>query len=188
MNKDKLNVGDICLYHGKSFVAKSIQYFMKVYAKKLGLPKRDKLYNHAFAIVEMWGKKYVVEALADGMNIQLLEKVYPDKKWKDIIVLTPRKPYSKKEKEQFNKEALKVVMVPTRYGYSDILFHSRAILSKKGYDVWKSKGEKDDDRMHCTEAVATLADKVRYDTFERPWSTNPLDLELSSKYRIKKVD
>jgi hypothetical protein len=187
MNKDKLSVGDIGLYHGSSFIAKAIQLFMKKYARKLGLPEREKLYNHAFAIIEMWGQVYVVEALADGMNIQPIEKAYPDKKWKDIIILTPKKSFSKAEKERFNKAALKSVMIPTRYGYADILFHARAILSKKGYDVWRSKGDKDDDRMHCTEAVATFANKARYDMFERPWSTNPLDLELSNKYKIKNV-
>ena len=46
MNKELLKPGDIGLYHGTTFLAKSIQYFMKKYKRMLGLPNNTKLYNH----------------------------------------------------------------------------------------------------------------------------------------------
>lgn len=188
MDINKLSPGDIGLVKGNGFVSKRIQDFMKIYKRKLGLPNNDKLYNHAFMVIDLWGQTYVAEALETGINIRPISEAYPDKKWSNIKVMTPKKAYTKEEQDQVSKVALAYVMTPTRYGFSDLLFHMMAILSSEGYDRWKGKvGLDAEKRMHCTEAVATWANKVRPDTFERPWSTNPVDIEYNKYYKVKEL-
>jgi len=188
MNKELLNVGDLGLVHGTGFLSKAIQFFMGIYHKHIGLPKVEKLYNHAFAVVELWGQLYIAEALADGINIQPVEKAYPNGKWENIKLMSPKKPYSKVEKEEFNKIVLAYALEPTRYDFSNFIFHARAILSKKGYDVWSGKtGEAAEKRLHCSEAVATWSNKVRPNTFDRPWATNLVDIEINKYYGEKSI-
>jgi hypothetical protein len=173
--------GDIGLSRNNSFISKAIRKFMNKYRKKLGLPER-RLYSHSFMIINIWGRLYVAEALADGINIVPAEKY--KKQLKNIKILTPKKKYTKAEMERVSEIATSYALTPTRYGYADLLFHAKAILSKKGYDVWAGKtGTAAEKRMHCTEAVATWSNKVRPNTFERPWSTNPLDIDLNKYYK-----
>ena len=188
VNYNALKPGDIGLVHSTGFIGRGIQLFMRMYKRKLGIPD-SKLYNHAFGVVELWGKLFVVEAQANGINVTPVEVAYPEKRWSDIKVLTPKKAYNKVEAEDYNKVAVAYAFSPTRYGYSDLLFHMRAILSKGGYEeAWGGKqGAKAEKRMHCTEAVATWANKVRTNTFDRPWCANPVDLEYNKYYTAKDV-
>lgn len=186
--KDWKKPGNIILYHGKGFVSKGIQFFMKIYNKKhLKQPKRKKYYNHAAMIIEVWGRFYVAEALGKGITIQPLEIAYPEEKYKNMLVLSPKKVYSKQEAKDVSKIASAYAFEPTRYAFGDIWHHMRVILGG-GYSKWHGKkGRKAEKRMHCTEACATWANKVRPGTFKQPYSTNPLQLELSKYYNANLI-
>jgi hypothetical protein len=189
MKNNELVPGDIGLTRSNGFISKAIRYFMDKYRKKLGLPKRD-LYSHAFMIVKMWDRLFVAEAEAEGIRVKPFEEVYPSSKWvnKNIKILTPKKAYNSNEIDTVSKIAVAYALEPTRYGYADLLFHAKAIMNKDGYDSWKGKkGEAAEKRLHCSEAVATWANKVRPKTFNRPWSTNPLDLDLNTYYKEKVI-
>jgi hypothetical protein len=45
------------------------------------------------------------------------------------------------------------------------------------------KEDKAEKRLYCSEAVATWANKVRPDTFEEPWTVNPLDIDINKYYK-----
>jgi len=185
-------VGDIFMTNfsesrKQTFVSKAINKFMNIYRKNIGLPKM-KLYSHAGLIIELWGQLYTVEALSNGVNVRPFNVAYPDKKRKDMLFRTPKKLYTKAEQEKLNKAAMKYVMHPTRYGYADLLYHARAILSKKGYSIWQDRGTKEKKRMHCTELVATLSNDVRPNTFDREWSTNPVDIMINKYYKDYKQE
>lgn len=179
--------GDILLVHGSGFISKSIQYFMGIYKKRKGIPK-SKLYNHAAIIIEVWGRLYAAEALATGINIAPLEQAYPEGKWENIKVRTPKKPYNKEEQELISKIAVAYAFTPTRYGYGDLLAHAAAIISGKGYDGWVGKKEeRAEKRQHCTEYCATCANKVRPNTYEFQWHANPVDIEINKYYVDKEM-
>jgi hypothetical protein len=181
--------GDVLLVRGNSFISKAIRFHMELYRKQLGLPKRE-LYSHAAIVVEIWGKKYVVEAQADGININTLEEAYGDKDPKDILIKTPRKPYSKGEQEQMNTVATRYSFKPHRYDFLaliyqiDMIKRTRKTTDKK----WAGPTGKDAERrLYCTEVFADCANTVRPCTFDKPWTVNPLDIDLNKYYINKEV-
>ena len=183
----KCTPGDIILVRGNSFISKAIRFHMALYRKQLGIPERE-LFSHAGTIVEIWGKKYVVEAQSNGININPLEDAYGDKDPKDYIIKTPKKPYSKVEIERINKIASKSSFNPTRYDFLafiyqiDMIRRTRHTTNKK----WAGPtGKKATDRLYCTEACATWANGVRPGTFDKPWSVNPLDIDINRYYVTK---
>jgi hypothetical protein len=187
-NFDSLVPGDILLVRGGSFISKAIRWHLELYRKQLGIDKRE-VFSHAATVVEIWGKKYVVEAESNGININPLDDTYGSKDPKDILIKTPRKPYSKVEQELMNTSASKDAFNPHRYDFMafvyqiDMIKRTRNTMDKK----WAGPtGNKATDRLYCSEACATWANIVRPGTFDKPWSVNPLDIDLN-KYYINKV-
>lgn len=180
-----LKAGDIILYKGNSVLSKSIRFFMEQYRKKLGLEKRV-LFNHAAMVVEVWGRLYVAEANAEGITISPYEDTYA-KKLDKIKILSPKKAYSKAEKELVSKTASAYCFDPTRYDFLNFLFQIDMIRkqTKNSGKEWAGPtGSKAEKRLYCTEAVATWANKVRPDTFAEPWTVNPLDVDLNKYYKV----
>lgn len=189
MNKDKLTPGDILLVRGDSFISKAIRFHMEAYRKALGIPKRE-LYSHSATVISVWGKLYVAEAQADGINIRTFEEAYGDKDLRNMLVKTPRKPYTKSEQEHISKVASNCTFKPTRYDFLSILYQVDmirwAILTKN--KKWSGpEGKKAEKRMYCTEASATWANTVRPNTFDKPWTINPLDIDLNKYYIDKDI-
>jgi hypothetical protein len=181
--------GDIILVGSNSFLSKGIQFFMKAYNKKLGLPEKKEYYSHAALVINVWGQLYVAEALADGINVAPLDKTYANT-LKHIKVLTPKKAYSNTEKEDISKIASAYALTPTRYDFLNFLYQIDMIketTKKDGPDAeWDGPtGSKAEHRIYCSELVATCANKVRPDTFKLPAATNPLDIELNRYYKVK---
>ncbi len=180
--------GDIILYRGDRFLSKAIRFFMERYRRKLKLPKR-KLFNHAAMIIEVWDKLYVAEANKDGIEVNPFEKAY-GRKLKKIKVISPKKAYTKFEKKQISKIASTYAFNPTRYDFFNFLFQIKMVMSTSVKDdtvtkKWSGpKGKKAENRLYCTEAVATWANKVRPNTFSEPWTVNPLDVDLNKYYKV----
>lgn len=180
--------GDIILFRGTRFISKGIQFFMKRYRKKLGLPKA-KVFNHAAMIVEMWGQLFVAEANEKGIEVNPIEKAYGHK-MKMIKVIRPKKAYTKEEQKAVSKIATNYALDPTRYDFFNFLHQIKMIAKTKVKDGkivsrWSGPtGKKAEKRLYCTEAVATWANKVRPGTFDDQWSINPLDIELNKYYKV----
>jgi hypothetical protein len=140
--------------------------------------------------VEIWGKLYAVEALANGNNINPIED-YVKYNNKDLLVRTPRKPYSKTEKELMNTTASKAAFKPTRYDYLGIIYQIDMIKRTKNSmnKKWAGPtGDKATDRLYCSEACANWANIVRPGTFDKPWAVNPLDIDLNKYYINKDIN
>lgn len=179
----ELKPGDIILYKGTKALSKSIQFFMERYRKKLGLEKRT-LFNHAAMVVDLWGQTYVAEANEKGIEVNPFTNVYGSK-LKRIKVLRPKKGYSKAEQELVSKTAIAYSLNPTRYDFFGIWYQIQMIrkqTANAGKEWDGPTGSKAENRLYCTEAVATWANKVRPDTFEKAWSINPLDIDLNKYY------
>lgn len=178
MNK-KLEVGDIILVSGTSFLPKGIQFFMNIYRKKKGLPKR-KLYNHVAVVVDLWGNKAIGEAQAKG--IQIIGDADKYVNGQDCLVLTWKKPLTVKEKNKFSMEAISKALIPTRYDVLNFFYQMRYVLTGK----WKGpKGEKSEKRLYCSEYAAVLMDDLRNCFKGETWDKNPLDIELSKCLKVK---
>lgn len=180
--------GDIVLVRGDRFISKAIRFFMERYRRKLKLPRR-KLFNHAAMIIEVWGQLCVAEANEKGIEVTPFDRAYGNRMNK-IKVITPKKAYSKDEQVAISKVAASYAFDPTRYDFPTFVHQIKMITSTKveGGVITKKwigpKGEKAEKRLYCTEAVATWANKVRPDTFNEPWTVNPLDVDLNKYYKV----
>lgn len=183
-----LRTGDIVLVFFNSWLSRQIRKWLNIYRKKLGIPVRT-LYSHAAGIVEMWGELYVVEAIETGVNITKFEERY-EKHLNKLKILTPKKSYSKSEDVTYSKAAMEMTFTPTRYDFMNFVYQINMINRTKNTmnENWAGPtGEKATDRLYCSETVATLANVVRPHTFEKPWATNPLDVDLNKYYKEKTV-
>lgn len=183
---DKINAGDIILVRGDKFISKSIRFFMERYRKALGLEKMV-LYNHAATVVTYKGKKYVAESNGKGVEAATFEEAYG---WRldKIKIISPKKVYSKVEKEKISDIALGDSFQPTRYDFLNFWYQMQMIrrTRKKGQisKPWGGPtGLKAQKRLYCSEAVATWANEIRPNTFKEAWSVNPLDLMINKYYK-----
>lgn len=166
-------VGDIMLQRTNSWLSKAIMFWMNVYRLKMKLPKRE-LYSHVAIVIDMYGQKYVAEAVANGVRL------YPDAdkyfREKDVKVKTWVKPLSDKEKSEFSKEAAKYAHIPTRYDFLNFWFQMKYILTGK----WRGpRNDESKKRLYCSEYAAVVMDKVRGCFKGKTWDKNPLDIDLS---------
>lgn len=175
---DTIQVGDIILVRNAAWLSRMIRKFMNGYRKRQGLPKRE-LWSHAAMVIDVWGHKYVAEAQKEGIIVRDLKDAYGNSVDR-IKVRSPKKAYTKKEKELVTKSALADVMDPTRYDYFGLLHQIFYVTTGKWIGP---KGDKADRRLYCTEAVANWANKVRPNTFPKEYSINPLDVDLNKYYK-----
>jgi len=182
----KLSAGDIILYRGTGWLSRAIRFFMNKYRKRLGLDERI-LYNHAAMIIDYDNDLYVAEANEKGIEIASFKRTYFNRTG-NIKIITPKKAYTVSEKEIVSKAAISNAFQPTRYDFFNFWFQIKMIrkTTKEGYKDWDGPtGEEATNRLYCTEAVATWANKVRPNTFDKPWSINPLDIDLNNYYKVK---
>lgn len=184
MDLSKVKAGDIILYQGSRFLSKGIMFFMKRYAKRLGVSDRP-LFSHAAMVVDYKSKLYVAEANAKGIEVNPLDHVYGGK-LNRIKILSPKKAYSKAEKAKISEIAIGYALNPTRYDFFNFWFQIDMIkrTSRREDKKWLGpKGDKARKRLYCTEAVATWSNDVRPNTFAEPWTVNPLDVDLNKYYK-----
>lgn len=182
MENNKVIPGDIILVKGNTWVAKQIRRLMNLYLKKRGLKNRE-VYSHAAIVIDIWNELYVAEAGPRGIQIVPFDFTYRrilDK----VKIKTPKKPYTKREREYISKNVVKTVFKPTRYDYFGLLHQIEYILT----GTWDGKvGQKAKKRLYCTEAVAGWVNTVRPKTFDNEASINPVDIDTNRYYKDKVV-
>lgn len=188
MNKLNLQPGDIILYSTKKKLSlgSAIKYYMKKYAKKLGLSKKE-VYNHSATVILLYNRLFVGEALGKGIHVRPFDNVYGNKLGR-IKILTPKKEYTKTEKTRLSKAVISDVLVPTRYDFLNFLYQIRMIrkTTRTGEKTWSGPvGREAQKRLYCSEASATWANQIRPGTFEDPWTVNPLDIDINKYYKVK---
>lgn len=178
---NKLQEGDILLvYGGRSLLARSIIAFMIIYKRKLGLITR-KNYHHAATIVKVNDELRVGEAVAKGYQVVPLLHAYTPDEWVnrvDIIRSVPE--YSRSERKLSSMLAVDYSLEITRYDIFALLYQIKKVI--KGY--WSGpEGLQAENRFYCSEAAATIANKVRPGTFDDPAATNPIDIAINKNFR-----
>lgn len=178
---NKLKPGDIVLYGSNGFVSKAIQFFMRIQRKKQNLPvPKGIIASHAGMLVNLWGELYIAEAQEKGIVVSPFVSEYKNK-WDRIKILSPKKAYSIKEQDLVSKIAIEDSLEPHRYDFFGLLYQARMIFTGK----WQGPtGDKAEKRYYCTEAVATWANKVRPNTFNKEEAAGPLEIEFNKYYQI----
>jgi len=173
--------GDIILVKdGRSFIAKAIMVSMNVYKRLLGIKLPDN-FHHAGTIVDIWGVLHVAEANQPGFQIQKPEVAYSEADWQNrVVVYTPKVPYTIEEQKAISMLAVHYSTKVNRYDFLNFIFQIKLILSGQ----WVGPtGERAEKRFYCSEAAATLANKVRPGTFANPAATNPVDIAINHNYQ-----
>ena len=183
MNKEILTLsqfkaGDIVLLAGTNIYERILQWFMKLARRRKGLSvPKGLVANHAGILINVNGRLCMGEVLNTVKTYPFPEAYYNYRE--RMKVLSPKKPYSVKEKEKLSRYVIDDSKLAYKYDVFGLLFQVKYILSGK----WVGPvGERADKRLYCTEAVAKWVNKVRPNTFTQQEAVNPLDIELNRYY------
>ena len=180
-----MEVGIVGLQNQDTFVSKAIRWWMNLYRRSKGLPKKQTPKSHVYTFVELDGEIIKVEAKAKGI---VASRGYNIKR-KDIL-LKPKKPLTNQEQEVFSNTAKEYIYGNIEYQFSNFIFQMLYIflgwldrlLNLRGIRKWY--GEKTanaDRRFYCSEFVAWLYYKTR-GTFDHPERITPEDFAISDEF------
>ncbi len=152
---------------------------MSIYKKLKGIKPSDN-FHHAGTIVDIWGVNHVAESNQPGYQIQKPEIAYSEADWTNrVVVFTPKVPYTVEEQRAISMLAVHYSTRVNRYDFLNFYYQIKLILSGK----WEGPtGDRAEKRFYCSEAAATLANKVRPGTFANPAATNPVDIAINKNY------
>ena len=173
-----MQVGDIILSNDSGFLPRAIRFFMKRYAKRLGV-KVDTYYNHAAICVEIGGELRVAEAMAKGVQIIKTPEEYLKKHPKHLI-RTWVKPLDNDEKKLISAIVRDLSLRITKYDFKN--FTDQIGLIE--FNQWNGKMHVEAlARIYCSELCAYAMDCVR-DTFGGVWwLRNPLALQINNQLK-----
>lgn len=181
MSVEKIKEGDIIMVKGSKLLPKAIQFFMKIYAKKLGYNKSD--YNNHVAIVirDFEGVLRVAESAKDG--VQAIHAPYTYIKNNDCDVYTWKEPLNSSEAFVFSKVAHEYLYEPVRYDFANFTNQIKFIITGK----WTGKtGVASKVRQYCSEFAAIVMDETRLTFAGQTWDKNPFDIESCYELRLLK--
>jgi len=168
----KPQVGDLFLVKGKNFIAKAIQFWMKIYRKLRNKEVYDTtILNHAGTVINLWGTLVVAEAVATGIEARVPVDIYLQKK--KVIVRRFKRQLTPKEKKLTSQTAIGFMTIPHRYDFLTFIFSMYMIVTGKWIGP---KGKKSQKRLYCSEFSALLMDIVRNTFHGKTWDKNPEDL------------
>ena len=157
MNKYDLKVGDIVLYSGKGFLPRAIQFF-----------QRNK-YNHAGLVVEVWGKLFILEAVAEGVVLNTIEDSFKGSKQ---IVMRPN--FDVAANKQFSNFAVELTE-DRKYDYAALFWH-QLIYKITGRRRWVGRQHTAGEKLYCSELCAYVYNQL-YGLFPKWYKTSPAMLQ-----------
>ena len=133
-----LKVGDILICRGNSWISKGIMLVTRG------------TWTHTALYAETWGQPGIIEAQRNGVNFKLWD-VWREKWGYKYIVYRHRSLFDEKELmlKAFSKCG------ETKYDFWKFLVR---IPRKLFFDKWEDKGEKEDDKMICSEYTGWVWD------------------------------
>jgi hypothetical protein len=133
---DKLNNFDVLHCRGKHVLAKAIMFLTKG------------KFSHTAFFIRIKGLPFIVDAQKDGFNIRSLDQWLL--KYNYYFEVTRKDGLSVATKKEMERKTFEKVGM-TAYDFESLLWRMpRKIITGK----WKDKGEKEDDRMVCSEGAA----------------------------------
>lgn len=166
-------VGDIYLVKGTSWLARAIQFWMRVYLKRTGTTT-DFIPNHAATVIDVWGVAMVAEANAKGVEARYTADEYIKKN--KIVVMR----VNQEVDADWSKYASQYFAIPHRYDVLNFIYQMLMILTGKWYGPTGHKAER---RIYCSEYVAILLDKC-YDLYDTTYDKNPIDIYFTKGLQV----
>ena len=180
MKLKDLKNGDIIATCGTSFLARQIQKFMRIYAKKTYGFEPGVLYNHTMTVISTTrGNILVAEAIGKGFVVRPIEQALNwDVFENDPAVIRPVYPFSSVELYRMRKQYLKFAHGNIDYEVTNFIWWVLYILSNKKIDLSPRDNEK---KLFCFETSALLWNAARTGFWEYPSKTTTVDM-INSRY------
>jgi hypothetical protein len=149
-------------------IGKGIQASEKLQSKRKNTYKNQTFWNHVGTIIEKDGILCVGESLPEGFVIHSWHGSRYQLNECEYVLLELYKPWTKEELFAYTKLILSIEGTP--YDFVGIADQVDFVTTGK----WKGEtGLKAQQRMYCSEAIATEITKLRKGIFAYPWSVNP---------------
>jgi hypothetical protein len=190
MKNIKPKAGQIGFSRSKSPLSFSIRLFQWIYKFLWTKRRNNKIWAHAFLVIELYDEIYVCEA-----NQKAIIDGYDKKKWVAEVFINkweytpygmgdvecefiePIEPWSKDKLKQITAIAKKYVGTP--YGYEDI----GCQLYRTFTDKWLGhNGTAAEKEVICCELVATIINKIKK-YFDDPASINLVELRNNKHFK-----
>jgi len=194
--------GQFGLSRGDSLLAKSILFFMWTYCKLVIHRPTDSLWNHAFLIVKLYGKPYVLEANSKAVRGKWFKNpftgtIYFHDVYKNCVKITKWEctdyargeveytlmdmiiPWTEKEIDLMTQLALYFEGRP--YDYSEIL--CQIVKGLTGKEIGK-EGQAAERALICSELDSTVANHLRPGWSKNPAKDNPMDIFFNVNLKL----
>lgn len=134
-------------------------------------------YSHTFNFIWLNGKLYIFEMKLSGLNYCLFsDSVYSKKdNW---ILLSPRMPLSKAEREKGQKFFEEIKLAKPEYDIMSLLKHLSLI-----YCRWPNKEFANDKKKICSELTAMFWGAMRPYTFWQAEAVSPKDVVMNKNFK-----
>ncbi|MGB9697707.1 MAG: hypothetical protein ACPL2D_10565 [Ignavibacteria bacterium] len=170
MNINKIQFGDGLAVRGTSWLSKAIRFFMKQYKPNV------KDYSHNAVIIDMWGEKWVAEALAWGVRLRPF--AYTEyAKSTNWVILRDKRGFSNEQIKRMSWKCASLAGI--RYQYENLPTWIIKIWLK--LNLFKKRNEKS---IYCSELLAIAINEAYPSTFKSPNATSPADHIASGVYDI----
>lgn len=144
MNLDKIQTGDVAHCRGRSFLAKSILFMT-----------RGEFSHSAIFYKKADGKLFVIDAQKDGFQMRSYEN------WVKDYGYTFKVTRSHRDRHKI-EERIEDLLGTTPYDFESLILRQPVKIirehlnkiRKNDKEPWKNRGEREHERMYCSEAVA----------------------------------
>lgn len=172
-NIDKVQFGDVIAVHSYTFLGKAIRFFMRKYKPQY------KTYNHNAVVINIWGEKWVAEALAWGVRLHKFEctEYNQTNNWD---ILRHKLGFTDKQIEAMSKKCASLAGI--RYQYENLPMWVLKILFK--FNLFKKQDER---AIYCSELAAIAINEAYPNSFKTPNITSPADHIASGYYDVIKL-
>ena len=170
--KEDFQFGDVIIVRNNSFLSKGIRWFMK----KAYKTPMSKTFSHVAVVVNIWGEKWIVEALGWGVRVWTLEESGYLKK-EQMMILRHIKGFTPEQIDAMSKKCVSLGGI--RYQYENFFQWMGKILLK--LKSFHKEGEK---TIYCSELGAIAINTAYPGTFPTPNMTSPADHYLNFCYYV----
>jgi len=161
---DKIRTGDRLLVNGTGFIPRTIRYFMRKYAKRIGYTYTHKygdwIASHAGTFIVINNYVYVAESVKNGYRLTDFRHNY-DPHNDDMMIVRTKRPYTRNETSSVQWFILYLQEINEFYQYWGLLTWAGYIWT--GINLFGRGGMTS---TYCYEATFRILNEIREDDWQ----------------------
>lgn len=181
MENSNIKTGDIFFYRGKSFISKSIEFFMSLLGKELQKPEQW-IPSHCGTFILLGGELFIGESVENGFKIRKFNEFY-DLSKDDCKISTLIIPYTEEEVQKVKDKIFDLSNKSWGYGYQTLGSWVVKILSLCKIDFFTQiQG-----LLVCYQSTCIIgkySKESNWKTIDNPYKVNIYDILNNKNYKI----